>query len=635
MCRCPECRSEFDALQNTVRALSLVSSLQPTTERVHGVLGTPPALAPKSVPKPGAQRLVPDDSQPNPANPPPINGFVSAATKPQVERVIRRSVQTTSGTQFVVAKRFSHGRRSQLPALLAFVAVILLLAGGSAAIAFIFYAANRAEVPQTGTVQPPANVAAEMPMDDEATIDASNPPIKADEPSAEELAALWHKTRPFVVTIRVESGETTREGLGVVVDQRGWVATSYHLVRDARRVTVSLAESGDGAGSQPQQLEAKGFVAMAPDDELAIIAIDGLPMPIKTAPATGDISAPVANDLLVCCRRPVASDAGWLVTATMQKLVARQDLPLPAIQENPASDRASADKALWISHSLPPDPTSDGGPLLTHDGQLIGINVFINAAATDGIAVPIQRLQRLVASASGTITPFDSGRISVAKPVSPKPVSSKPVRPEPGTLESLDLMRKLHTECRDMNWLPQTAADYAKLQLLAEYLHAAKITEDNNRIEEGLRVIIGTTAQEMLVDLSESPWPTDEQISELDTLAIASLSSPDQGLFAYVEVTNPSPQAPPINGQKTIVARLIGSEQFIALPVQKNDDQLKKGSRWLLLGLHDKEKSIMLDVVTPPRETPLVQAKYILGEPQSLGVPADGSGKKPSRPKRS
>jgi hypothetical protein len=90
-------------------------------------------------------------------------------------------------------------------------------------------------------------------------------------------------------------------------------------------------------------------------------------------------------------------------------------------------------------------------------------------------------------------------------------------------------------------------------------------------------------------------------------------------LFAYGHVVGPAGTLNPIDEKPAVLFELVGTEQLVILLVTENPSELTNGSRWLLLGNHDSRHRLTLstnDPTVPPRPAPVIQAKYIVGEPQ-------------------
>jgi serine peptidase DegS len=191
---------------------------------------------------------------------------------------------------------------------------------------------------------------------------------------AEAVAA----TAPAVVNIQTESvfsvprssRELTLQGLGsgVVVDDRGYVVTNFHVIRDVDQIFVQLA---DGRIAVPK------LVGTDEETELALLKIDlpGLPevrMGRSDTLEVGDVVLAIGNSL------------GLSQTVTMGIVSATgRGLGLAAFE-----DFIQTDAAINVGNS--------GGALINARGELVGINTAVVRTAGDqalpegiGFAIPI------------------------------------------------------------------------------------------------------------------------------------------------------------------------------------------------------------------------------------------------------
>lgn len=241
-------------------------------------------------------------------------------------------------------------------------------------------------------------------------------------------------------------------------------------------------------------------------------------------------------------------------------------------------------------------------------------------------AVSARRPEKFAADTGHAAPPAEpTPAASVGKPAAPpgsraagSPTPERPDKPAPGSLASVDLIEQLHQKCRAMKWAPATAAQYATHQELARYVTAAQFLTDDASVQKGLRVIIGAAAQEVLDDLSKTPWPEQPRLAKVNRLAVEGLKRPGRALFAYVEVAYTSHEAEKVDGVPSVVVQLIGTGQLIVVPVREDPADLHRRSRWLLMGVHDPaiQFSLSTSAADEPAQTaPLVRAKYLVGRP--------------------
>jgi S1-C subfamily serine protease len=163
-------------------------------------------------------------------------------------------------------------------------------------------------------------------------------------------------------------------GTGVVIVEDGTILTSLHVVAGAERITVTFF---DGSESEA------ALMAVRPDSDLAVLRARSLPDDVK--PATLRPTAGlVPGDEVVAIGFPFGigpSVSSGVVSGLGRRHRAEDDRPL-------LSNLIQFDAAV--------NPGNSGGPLITMDGQVVGIVAAI-LNPTDqsffvgiGLAVPIE-----------------------------------------------------------------------------------------------------------------------------------------------------------------------------------------------------------------------------------------------------
>jgi serine protease Do len=163
-------------------------------------------------------------------------------------------------------------------------------------------------------------------------------------------------------------------GTGVVIDQRGYIITNYHVVEGVKKIQVTLA------GGQ-------AFVATTvshdPRTDLAIIKIsakDELPV----------IAIGTSSDLMT--GEPVIAIGnayGYEHTVT-RGIVSALHRTVHVSDAQQYQDLIQTDASI--------NPGNSGGPLLNIDGEMIGINVAVRAGAQGiGFAIPVDMAMEIAA----------------------------------------------------------------------------------------------------------------------------------------------------------------------------------------------------------------------------------------------
>jgi serine protease Do len=188
---------------------------------------------------------------------------------------------------------------------------------------------------------------------------------------------------------QVVAGETFRQvngmGTGIVIDERGYIITNYHVVEGVGRIQVSLADGSTTSGQ---------LVAHDPKTDLAILKI-------PTTESMDVISIGTSSDLMR--GEPVIAVGnayGYDHTVT-EGIISALNRPVQVSEEQKYQGLIQTDASI--------NPGNSGGPLLNIDGEMVGINVAVRVGAQGiGFAIPtdeaievaaqlmsVERLERL------------------------------------------------------------------------------------------------------------------------------------------------------------------------------------------------------------------------------------------------
>lgn len=170
-------------------------------------------------------------------------------------------------------------------------------------------------------------------------------------------------------------------GSGVIVRPEGIVLTNDHVIRDASRIQVSLADGRD--------FEAE-LVGTDPVADIAVLRIDGRDLPV--APV-GTVSGLMIGEWAIAIGNPLgnyAADVEPTVTAGVVSAVNRNITP--------SSDGQGFYFGM-IQTDASINPGNSGGPLVNALGEIIGINASIisRSGGSEGLgfAIPIDRAMRI------------------------------------------------------------------------------------------------------------------------------------------------------------------------------------------------------------------------------------------------
>ncbi|MDN5865565.1 MAG: DegQ family serine endoprotease [Gammaproteobacteria bacterium] len=166
-----------------------------------------------------------------------------------------------------------------------------------------------------------------------------------------------------------ENGRTisrvfTSLGSGVIIDaEKGYILTNYHVIRDAKKITVTLYDN--------RQFQAK-VIGSDPASDIAVVQIDADDL---HQIALGDSSQLQVGDYVVAIGNPL----GFEHTATFG-IISGLSRPGGASGRFGGQPVGTLDNYIQTDAAI--NPGNSGGALINLRGQLVGINAAI--ATTNG-----------------------------------------------------------------------------------------------------------------------------------------------------------------------------------------------------------------------------------------------------------
>ncbi|MFV1965904.1 MAG: trypsin-like peptidase domain-containing protein [Pirellulaceae bacterium] len=157
-------------------------------------------------------------------------------------------------------------------------------------------------------------------------------------------------------------------GTGIVIDDRGFIITNYHVVDGVARIQVTT--------SKGRTLIAQ-LVAHDPKTDLAIIRVDlNEPLPVIPIGTSSDL---MNGEEVIA----IGNAYGYEHTVT-RGIISALHRPVQVSEKQKYVDLIQTDASI--------NPGNSGGPLLNIDGEMIGINVAVRVGAQGiGFALPIDQ----------------------------------------------------------------------------------------------------------------------------------------------------------------------------------------------------------------------------------------------------
>jgi len=171
-----------------------------------------------------------------------------------------------------------------------------------------------------------------------------------------------------------QSGGT---GSGSIIDKKGYILTNQHVVNNAVKVTITLADGTQFDGET---------IGKDPENDLAVVKFDPKGRNLTTIPMGSSANLRVGQKVLAI-GNPFALDrtlTTGIVSALGRPLKNDNGVVLHELIQTDASI----------------NPGNSGGPLLNSKGQIIGINTMIysptGGSVGIGFAVPVDTARRVV-----------------------------------------------------------------------------------------------------------------------------------------------------------------------------------------------------------------------------------------------
>ena len=183
-----------------------------------------------------------------------------------------------------------------------------------------------------------------------------------------------------------------------------------------------------------------------------------------------------------------------------------------------------------------------------------------------------------------------------------------------------DAVQALFEQCQELQWNPETLADYAKLQGLAKLVADCGRAQESEILEADQKEEMLKASLRVMDSLSTIAWPDPLQVTRINKLAVEALQNQQElGIFAYGEVYQQGNLNNPTDDPNIVVFfRIIGTDQHVAITVKENSGELTPGTRWLILGEFNFQRTIQLmdNNTGNTIKAPQVTAYYLIQEPK-------------------
>lgn len=207
---------------------------------------------------------------------------------------------------------------------------------------------------------------------------------KAKSGTAVDWTAVAKEVSDSVVAIDVATSDGEAKGSGVVISDKGYIATNNHVISGAQQIQVTLA---NGA------MYSAKVVGTDTTTDLAVIKLDNPPSDLKVAEFADSDNLAVGEAVMA-----IGNPLGYDDTATTG-IVSALNRPVTVTDDD---NNAIVTNAVQIDAAI--NPGNSGGPTFNAAGQVIGINSSIASTASSsgtagsigiGFAIPSNLVKRV------------------------------------------------------------------------------------------------------------------------------------------------------------------------------------------------------------------------------------------------
>jgi len=187
--------------------------------------------------------------------------------------------------------------------------------------------------------------------------------------TTETMAINW-----FLEPVLQDGGS----GSGSIIDTRGYVLTNNHVIQNAHKVFINLADGSQFEGT---------VVGVDPENDIAVVKFDPpRGTELRTVPY-GDSGNLKVGQKVLAIGNPFALERTLTVG-----IVSGLGRPIQINRQHVVRDMIQTDASI--------NPGNSGGPLLDTQGRMIGINTMIYSPSGGsvgiGFAIPVNTAKRVV-----------------------------------------------------------------------------------------------------------------------------------------------------------------------------------------------------------------------------------------------
>ncbi len=404
----------------------------------------------------------------------------------------------------------------------------------------------------------------------------------------EEYYSLWTKIHPHLVRLQVQTTGGPRTVGGVIVDSRGYVATSFRAIREAVSIEVRPSSKALVAGDALGELSdnVRGLIASDEDHDLAILQINRrFVSTFANVSIVGPNSA-LPGDRCIVAAPPTDSHRIWLVDFPIRHVQPFGQL-LAQFQTALIECKLDSDtQANCIVGAIPANRFVPGSPIFSLKGELVGL---LTAASVEshGIAYPAANIPELLKTNEGTVKPFPIDQEIVSEVSSTADVAILMPPSDSSAFPTAESLSQALQSIAKNDFFPENSEQYLSFRRLADGIfeieESLQGNEFTNDQRQELRTFLEGVLDRFQKQLEVAKEANPAKVEDFNRLAKESAAD-DRGFVAFGEVLTSEQNA--IDGSPYVIFRLPGANEFLYTSIRHDGPIFLPGSRWLLIGRH-------------------------------------------------
>ncbi|WP_202921246.1 S1 family peptidase [Anatilimnocola aggregata] len=385
---------------------------------------------------------------------------------------------------------------------------------------------------------------------------------------APALNAGLAKLKESVALIEAD-GPLGREVIGsaFVLTPQGEVVTCLHVISRATSAVVRLSDG--------RVFDVAGYAAVDPANDLALLQLKEPPSSLK--PVVLAETPPTQLTPVIAWGHPQGIEFSPF-DGKVSRLIDSSQLP-GGLQKFVRELTGGDTEQTWIQHTAKLSEGNSGGPLANDQGEVIGLNMWVDRQSDYSYALPVAALKNL-----------SNLRLPEVQPLERFAASDARVR-DATWQTSAQKLRKLADEARATKWQVHEWSDYSRLQHLAWGVTLANVPEHfTTKSELGDRLDeLVKEADRVAAQLHQHAWNDGGQIIVLNEFAEKEVTRAGAGVVFFGTVQRV------VEGRKqerALLVKLAGFEQMLLVPLSGELNAPATGSQCLFVGVNDRGRTV-------------------------------------------